>query len=111
MMKPLFCASLVATLLVGCSQNTDTESSAGENPLNAPADYLGGLNQAEKSAVRVVDQASIDKAIDLFQLQEERLPTNLNELVAKKYLPVMPEPPRGGEIKYDPKTGKVEVTK
>ena len=115
-MKPLFCAALAASLLVGCSkQETETETqpetAAGENPLTAPADYLGAINQAQKAAVRTVDLASIDKAIDMFQVQEERLPASLNELVTKGYLPAIPQPPAGSTISYDPKTGKVQITK
>ena len=111
-MKKITFSLMGAVLIAGCSKNeTDSADAPGQNPLNAPADYLGGLNQAQKSATRTVDVASLTKAIDMFQAQEDRLPTSLNELVEKRYIPVIPEPPAGSKLNYDPQTGKVTITK
>lgn len=108
-MKTMTLTVLGAALAVGCS---DSGSDApGNNPVNAPADYLSAINKAQKTAVRTVDLASLTKAIDLFQAQEDRLPKSLNELVEKRYIPAIPEPPAGSKMNYDPQTGKVTITK
>lgn len=115
-MKTIFrAAAVVLCLMTGCSKQEEPaasgESSTSGNPLTAPADYLGAINQAQKTAVRQVDLASLNKAIQLFDVQEGRLPTNLTELVTKRYLPVVPEPPAGSELTYDPETGEVEISR
>ena len=106
---------VLGTLLVGCSeksnksaQSTNAAASDG-NPLNAPGNYLGALAKGQQSAVKTVDIASLNQAIQLFNVQEDRLPKDLNELVEKKYLPKIPEPPHGMKIVYDAQTGKVKV--
>ncbi len=116
----LYLTFMIAGLLfTGCGEQkpaatTPAKTNAaavGENPLTAPVDYLGALNKAQKAAEKVVDAASINKAIELFQANEERYPTNLNELVAKRYFSRLPEPPYGMKFEYDPKKGQVSVVK
>ena len=113
--KLLFSVSL-ALLLVGCGDSskspapapTNAPTSSG-NPLTAPVDYLNSAVKAQQSAVKTVDTTSLNKALDLFNVQEGRFPKDLNELVAKKYIPEIPKPPVGTKIEYDAKAGTVKV--
>lgn len=119
-MKAIYITSLVlSALIMGCGEKQDTQnkpaatnvSKVGENPLNAPSDYVGTMLKAQQSANKVVDLASITKAIDMFNAQEERFPKDLNELVTKKYLPSLPPLPPGSRFDYNPKTGVLKIVK
>ncbi len=85
---------------------SETSSSSGSS-----LDYLGAINRAQKVAVKTIDLASIKKAIELFNAQEERFPKDLNELVTTHYLQELPKLPRGMVYNYDPKTGNIQVLK
>jgi len=89
--------------------NAPSASADHGNPLNAPAQYLGALNQAQKLANKTIDTASIDKAIQLFNVQEERFPKDLQELVTQHYLPSLPQVPYGMKFDYNPRTGQFRV--
>jgi hypothetical protein len=107
---------LPAVLLVGCGEKSGqpaaaTNAPSGGSALTAPADYLKSAANAHHSAVRTVDTTALNKAVDLFQVQEGRLPKDLDELVAKKYIPQIPLPPEGSKIVYNASTGKVTVEK
>ena len=104
-----------AVILSGCgkqppaaAQPTNTPS-AGGNPITAPVDYLGAVNQARKSSERKLDVVSLKQAIEQFQVAEERFPKSLDELVAKRYLGRLPAPPPGMKFDYDPQAGTVKV--
>jgi hypothetical protein len=84
---------------------------AGANPNNASTDYLNTLAKNKQTADKVVDVASLNKAVQLFGAQEGRLPKDLGELVTLKYLPALPPAPTGTKLAYDPKTGEVNVVK
>lgn len=81
------------------------------NPLTAPVDYLGAVGKAKQTAVKTVDLASINQAIQMFHVEHGRFPKTLEELVEEKYLPRIPEPPYGMKIEYDAQSGKVRVVK
>ena len=118
-MKKHFSLCLIAGLaLVGCDDKKPEPSSpppappaVGVNPLNAPTDYLNTLAKSKKLADKVIDTASLNKAVQLFGAQEGRLPKDLDELVTLKYLPALPPAPTGMKIEYDAKTGDVTVLK
>jgi len=80
-------------------------------PLEAPASYLGALAKGQQAAVKTVDTASIDQAIQLFAVDKGRNPKDLNELVQEKFLPRIPGAPYGMKIVYDPASGTVKVVK
>jgi hypothetical protein len=80
-------------------------------PLTAPVDYLGAVGQAKKHSEGVIDRASLQKTIDLFNAQEDRFPKDLNELVTMKYLPAIPPAPYGMKIQYDAASGQVKIVK
>ena len=104
--------------LAGCGHSSDKPAptatnapTASGNPLTAPVDYLNSAVKAQQSAVKTVDVVSLNKALELFNVQEGRFPKDLNELVAKKYIPEIPTPPFGTKIEYDANAGTVKVVK
>ena len=113
-MKTSIAFTLILFLLVGCGQK-DSKSAAGTNtttessPLTAPVDYLGALGKGKQMAEKTVDTASINSAIQMFKVEEDRYPETLEELVAKKYLPRLPDPPYGMKFTYDSKNGVIKV--
>jgi len=116
-MKALGFSSLLAVLLLtGCNKNSTsttgaTNSAAGGNPLTAPVDYLGAVDNGRKRAMSTVDVAQITQAIQMFNADHDRFPKDLNELVAEKLLVKVPDAPYGMKINYDPATGTVKVVK
>jgi hypothetical protein len=115
-MKRSFCLSVAASLvLMGCGESSDHSPQAtngaasGSSPLSAPADYVGALGKAQQTAVKTADTTSLNQAIQLFNAENGRYPKDLNELVAKKFIPKIPEAPRGMKLDYDATAGKVKV--
>ena len=109
-MKTIFSSvALVGLLVCGCGDGSKSSKSAGENPINAPADYLGAANKAHKAAVKTLGSVSIDQAIKTFFEQENRYPKSLDELVTSGVLPKLPEPPNGMKFDYTPATGQFKV--
>ena len=114
-MKKILSALLVALFaLTACGRKESPSTSgetnaAGGNPLTAPADYLGAVSQAQKHSLKTVDLASVTKAIQMFRTEEDRYPSDLNELVKEGYLPAMPQLPAGLAYQYDPNTGHVRT--
>jgi hypothetical protein len=109
-------AGLAALALSGCGEKSSSTGAAATNassgnPLNAPADYLRGLNKAQQSAVKTVDTSSLNQAIQLFNVEKGRNPTDLNELVQQKFIPQIPAAPYGSKLVYDSVSGKVSVVK
>ena len=113
--SPLFV--LAAVLLGGCGEKSNPPATATTNatssgsPLTAPADYLGAMGKAQQNAVKTVDTTSLNKAIQMFNVDQGRNPKDLNELVEKKYMPQIPTPPPGSKLDYDPNAGTVRVVK
>jgi len=113
----LITSAIIVFLAAGCGEKSDkstqpTNAAASDgNPLNAPANYLGGLAKGQQSAVKTVDTSSLNQHIQLFNVQEGRFPKDLNELVEKKYIPKIPEAPHGMKIVYDANAGSVKVVK
>ncbi len=107
---------MAGLLLIGCGKTesqsalkaTNSNPSSG-SPLSAPADYLGAAAKAKTSATILADTVGVKQAIGQFFALEGKFPTNLNELVARKYLPSIPEPPPGKKFYYNPATGDVKI--
>ena len=102
-------------LLAGCGSKSDqtatTTNASSGGVLTAPVDYLNSAAKAQQSAVKTVDTTSLDKAIQLFNVDQGRNPRDLNELVEKKYIPQIPDTPFGTKLQYDAGAGKVTVVK
>jgi hypothetical protein len=79
------------------------------NPLTAPVDYLGAVNQAQKSSANKLSLMGIQQATQQFKIMEERLPKDLKEVVSSGYIARLPEVPRGMAISYNPQTGVVST--
>jgi hypothetical protein len=125
-MKAFFFISVAAGLLLaGCGNNnsgshpqgTNTSQTTNSepkydtgNPITAPVDYIGAVGQAQKYAVKQIDLAYLNQAIQLFNTQEGRLPKDLNELVPN-YVAKIPNAPYGYKIVYDASDGTVKVVK
>ena len=115
-MKQCLLLSLAAGLfLIGCGESSDPSAGAtnsaagGSSPLSAPADYVGALGKAQQSAVKTVDTTSLNQAIQMFGVENGRNPKDLNELVEKKFIPKIPDAPRGMKLEYDAAAGKVKA--
>jgi hypothetical protein len=67
--------------------------------------------KGQQSAVKTVDTAALNKAIQLFNVEQGRNPKDLSELVQKKYMPQIPAAPNGMKIVYDADAGSVKVQK
>lgn len=119
MKTELFLSVAALIFATGCGNNSG-QSSAQTNTvantnqagvMTAPADYLGTLGRGRQYAEKTVDTASVNKAIQMFQVDKGRYPKDLNELVRDKYLTRLPEAPYGMKLDYDPNTGQVKVVK
>ena len=103
---------LLGVLLAGCGQSPDAPAksdSAATNSIAGLADYLKSAAKSQKSAIKVVDTTALNKALELFYVQEGRFPKELNELVEKKFIPAIPPAPVGMKITYDDKAGIVQL--
>ena len=114
-MKLFVCVALAANLLLlGCGQKSgpaqaSNTNASGGSPLTAPVDYLSAVAKSQQSAVKTVDTTSINKAIQLFNVDRGRNPKDLNELVQEKYMPQLPAAPYGMKLSYDANLGEVKV--
>lgn len=109
-------ASLALLPGLGCDQKGSTPpppaANAASKPTSAadaPAGYLGAVMKGQQTAVKTIDTTSIDKAIQLFSVENGRNPKDLNELVDQKFLPKIPETPYGTKLVYDAASGTVKV--
>jgi uncharacterized lipoprotein YehR (DUF1307 family) len=115
MKTSLIAVIISALVLAGCGQKEQTSTTkstnaaASGNPVTAPVDYLGAVAKAKKTSEKTIDTVSLNKAIQLFQVEEGRYPKDLNELVTEKYLTKLPEAPYGMKIVYDATKGEVKV--
>src|SRR5512133_2153337 len=91
MKAPLIFSIAAVAVLAGCGQSsnsskTGTNAAAGSgSPVDAPADYLRAAVNAQQAAVKTVDTASVQRAIQMFSVEEGRYPKDLDELVQKKF--------------------------
>ncbi len=102
--------------LAGCGEkqpdaahDPGAETNSENGFLNAPAEYLKAANKGQRSAVRTVDTAALNAAIQLFNVEHSRFPKDLDELVALKYVAALPQPPKGMKLNYDAASGTVTI--
>jgi len=112
----------VGLLLAGCGKNNSnphpqgantsqtTKTTDSANPAPSSVDYLGTLMRVDKNAVKTIDMSYLNRAVQLFNTQEGRLPKDLTELVPN-YVGKLPATPYGTKLDYDPNTGQVTVVK
>lgn len=101
-------ACLLALLIVTGCNNSATSPSSGPQASKETDGYLAG---AQKRATKTIDVAAVNKAIELYYVQEGRFPKDLLELAEKSYLPQVPELPAGQEWDYDTNSGFVKIIK
>ncbi|HMJ91628.1 MAG TPA: hypothetical protein VK530_17535 [Candidatus Acidoferrum sp.] len=104
-------AAVACLCFFGCEKKPTPKAADGSgnsgNPLSAPADYLGALNKAQKSAQKTAGNVGIDQALKTFVAEEGRFPKTLEELKSKGIN--VPTPPAGMKWDYDPNTGIVKA--
>lgn len=107
-------AALMAS--IGCKDkstpapaDSSSGSSSSGNPITAPVDYLGAVNQAQKSANNTLSLVGLKQAIQAYQAQEGKLPKDLQDLVKAQVIPKLPDAPRGMKFSYDAASGDVKV--
>jgi hypothetical protein len=118
MKKPSYIAVVGVLLLAGCGNNNQSKTAQGTNssagggkPIEQQGGYIGALGRGENTAIKTIDTASLDQAIQMFNVQEGRNPKNLDELVEKQLIGKVPPAPYGMKLDYDPVAGKVTVVK
>ncbi len=115
MKHSLPCLFASALLFAGCDRKGDEAKDqanppkAAGNPLTAPVDYLGAVGAAQKRSVKVADLVPVQQAVQAFQAGEDRLPANLQEIIAEGYLPRLPDLPKGARFEYNPRSGQVRI--
>jgi uncharacterized lipoprotein NlpE involved in copper resistance len=109
MTKQFFLVSFLAVLISGCDNKSEPAQQSSGGVLSAPADYVGAAAKAQQAAVKTADTLSLNNAIQMFAGEQGRYPKNLNELVEKKYIKEIPQPPQGMKIQYDASVGSVKI--
>jgi hypothetical protein len=104
---PLFAFAVAGLLLAGCGKSDSGTPASG--PANDSMDAAGAMARSQAKAVATVDLTSLDKAIQMFNVNEGRFPKDLNELLQSKLIGKIPDAPQGKKINYDPATGKVSL--
>ena len=99
--------STPATPAAPATAVTKVEAAPAQAPAPAGNGYLGAMVKAQQAAVKTVDVTSLNEEIQLFNVQEGRLPKDLDELVTKGYIGKLPAPPVGMKLVYDAAQGKV----
>jgi hypothetical protein len=110
----LFLAA-AAVLVAGCGQGSSSPTQATNAPANAannnnPADYLGALVQAKKTADKTIDVSYLNEALNQFNVQEGHYPKTLQELTPN-YVAKIPDLPAGYKLDYNPVKGEVKAVK
>jgi len=116
MKKLSLLSTLVGLIVTGCGDNSNkatsgTNTATGGSLLTAPVDYLDAAAKAKQNAVKTIDTTSLDKAVELFNVEKGRNPKDLNELVSEKFIKEIPTPPYGTKLDYDANSGRVTVVK
>ena len=89
-------------------QTNNNNPSVGQ-VLGAPVAYLQGLSNGKARAIATVDIASLNQAIQMFKVDQDRYPKDLNELIRSGLISKIPDPPYQMKIVYDPDAGQVSV--
>jgi len=105
----LFAGVLGAVIMLGCSRKpaTTAENTAGEK-----RDYRQMIERVRNRTAYNASLEEVKNAVEKFQVDLGRLPTNLLELVRFNYLPKVPEKvPEGYTFGYDYVRGRVSFVK
>jgi hypothetical protein len=108
MKLPVYLSIVAVAFLTGCGNDSSKPAQTTGGP-PAGGDYLSTLARGQISAVKTVDTASLNQAIQMFNVQEGRFPKDLDELVKSKLIGEIPAAPAGMKIVYDSTAGQVKV--
>lgn len=97
--------SVLTTVFIGCKP-AEEKTERYQGP---PEQYIRASLGAGENAKATLGIIAIQKAIDMFQLQNGRFPSSLAEVKKEGFLPQVPEAPIGKKFSYDAGTGKVTV--
>lgn len=109
----LFLSIVAALFLAGCGDSSKKATQAYNevsNVVDAPLNYVGAVEQAQKYSVKQIDLAYVNESIQQFNAGEGHYPTNLQEMIPN-YLGKMPQAPYGYKIVYDATNGTISVVK
>jgi hypothetical protein len=98
---------VAACIAAGCGRRDETSATR----VAETNDYVAMIEQARTRSAAEAIPDELTKAVRRFQADTGRLPMDLNELVAQRYLPGVPIPPAGFTITYDPQLGNVTLQK
>lgn len=107
------CLVLAAALSGALAACAPERSRVVENP-SAPLeetqrDYRESLDRVRNRQDPIEAQRALEDAVRRFQSDMARLPTNLLELVQRRYLPEAKQAPDGYAYSYDPVHGNVAL--
>ena len=111
---PLIVSVAATVLLAGCGKESSSQTQTNSNSpaanvaSNNPANYLGALVQAKKTADKTIDVSFLNEALNQFNVQEGRYPKTLQELTPN-YVAKIPDAPVGCKLDYDAVKGEVKV--
>jgi len=102
---------LAAISLAACARERSRAVSDEEYDAAAegPRDYRQMLDRARERQGETTLLTKLQDAVERFQFDLARLPTNLTELVAQRYLDRIPPPPSGMAFSFDPVHGNVSL--
>ncbi len=102
--------AVLAAALAACTpERTRVVEEPGAPPDETPRNYREALERVRTRQAQMENLQAIEEAIRRFQSDVARMPTNLYELVQRKYLPTAQDPPEGFVYSYDPVHGNVSL--
>ena len=112
MKAKFFLMAATGLLLAGCSKNSTATKAVNtvSNVVDAPLNYVGAVEQAQKYSEKQIDLAYVNQAIQQFNAGEGHYPTNLQEMIPD-YLTKMPQAPYGYKIVDDAASHAIKVVK
>ncbi len=96
-----------ALAVAACSKRSAPPPSPGE----AGKDYRQMLVRSRSRQAVQMNQTAIQSALQRFQVDLARFPTNLGELVRLKYMDEIPPLPENLAYSYDPVMGGLQIVK
>ncbi len=103
----IFLAAIL--LFAGCSRERSRVLDEPRAPIEETRNYQETLDRIRSRRTPIQIQESLEQAIRKFQSDFSRLPTNLLELVERRYLPEIKPAPPGFAYSYNPTFGNVSL--
>ena len=106
-MKAMLCISFIVGVGVGCGDSSEpAKGNASGNPLTAPVDYLGAVNQGKNKVLGTAAVTQVNSALRQFEAAESRRARTLQEVITAGYPTALPALPRGMRWQYNAQTGQ-----